>query len=199
MEVRKFVTIVEEVCQEAGKKVSPPHRKVASIAVLKNPLAGRYAERLDVLIEIGANMGTDLTHRAIQALGMDPGEIHSFGKAAIVGIEGEREHAAAILHPELGQSMRKVLQAGKAIIPSTKKVAGPGTAIDVPLHYKDEMKVRSHYDAMEVRVEDAPRPDEILVVVALTDSGRPLARVPGLTLEEVLQGGGWEAAAWQKT
>jgi len=189
MEVRKFVMIIEEVCQEAGKQVSPPHRKVASLAVVKNPLAGRYAEKLDELIEIGAKMGTELTQRAVQALGTEPGKIHSFGKAAIVGTEGEREHAAAILHPELGQSMRKVLKAGKAIIPSAKKVAGPGTTIDVPLHYKDEMRVRSHYDAMEVRVEDAPRPDEILIAVAFTDSGRPLARVPGLTLEEFLQKG----------
>jgi len=189
MEVRKFVMIVEEVFQEAGKRISPPHRKVASLAVVKNPLAGRYAEKLDELIEIGAKMGTELTQRAIQALGTEPEKIHSFGKAAIVGTEGEREHAAAILHPELGQSMRKVLKAGKAIIPSVKKVAGPGTTIDVPLHYKDEMRVRSHYDAMEVRVEDAPRPDEILIAVAFTDSGRPLARVPGLTLEEFLQKG----------
>jgi hypothetical protein len=189
MEVRKFVMIVEEVCQEAGKRVSPPHRKVASIAVVKNPLAGRYAEKLDELIEIGARMGTELTERAIQALGVKPEQIHSFGKAAIVGTEGELEHAAAILHPQLGQTMRQVLKAGKAIIPSAKKVAVAGSTIDVPLHYKDEMRVRSHYDAMEVRVGGAPRPDEILICVAFTDSGRPLARVPGLTLEEFLQKG----------
>jgi len=189
MEVRKFVTIVEETCRESGKEVSPPHRKVASIAVVKNPLAGKYVENLDELIEIGAKMGTELTQRAIQALRVKPEQIHSFGKAAIVGTEGEFEHAAAILHPQLGQSMRKVLNAGKAVIPSAKKVAAAGGTIDIPLHYKDEMRVRSHYDAMEVRVVDAPRPDEILIAVAFTDSGRPLARVPGLTLEEFLQKG----------
>lgn len=186
MEVRKFVTIMEETCRELGKEISSPHRKIASIAVVKNPCVGRYVEKLDELIEIGAKMGTELTQRAIKALGVSPEQIHSFGKAAIVGTDGELEHAAAILHPELGQSMRKVLNAGKAIIPSTKKVAVAGTTIDVPLHYKDEMKVRSHYDAMEVRVGDAPRANETLIVVAFTDSGRPLARVPGLTLQEVL-------------
>ena len=189
MEVRKYVIIVEETHRESGKEVFPAHRKIASIAVVKNPFAGQFVERLDELIEVGGRMGTELTQRAIEALRVKPGQIHSFGKAVIVGTEGELEHAAAILHPELGQSMRKVLQAGKAVIPSAKKVAVAGTAIDVPLHYKDEMKVRSHYDAMEIRVGDAPRPEELLIAVAFTDSGRPLARVPGLTLQEFLQKG----------
>lgn len=187
MKVRKYVTIVEETCMESGKEISTPHRKVASVAVVKNPSAGKYVEKLDELIDIGAKMGTELTQRAIKALGVKPEEIHSFGKAVIVGTDGELEHAAAIMHPELGQTMRKVLNAGKAIIPSAKKVAAAGTPIDVPLHYKDEMKVRSHYDAMEVKVVDSPRPDEVLIAVAFTDSGRPLARVGGLTLEEVLK------------
>ena len=187
MKVRKYVTIVEETRMESGKEISPSHRKVACIAVVKNPSAGKYVEKLDELIEIGAKMGTELTQRAIKALGINPEGIHSFGKAVIVGTDGELEHAAAIMHPELGQTMRKVLSAGKAIIPSAKKVAGAGTTIDVPLHYKDEMKVRSHYDAMEVKVHDAPRPDEVLIAVAFSDSGRPLARVGGLTLEEVLK------------
>lgn len=187
MKVRKYVTIVEETTMENGKEISPTHRKVASIAVVKNPAAGRYVENLDELIEIGAKMGTELTERAIKALGIKAEQIHSFGKAVIVGTDGELEHAAAIMHPQLGQTMRKVLSAGKAIIPSAKKVAAPGTTIDVPLHYKDEMKVRSHYDAMEVKVVDAPRSDELLIAVAFTDSGRPLARVGGLTLEEFLK------------
>lgn len=187
MKVRKYVTIVEETRMESGKEISPSHRKVACIAVVKNPSAGKYVEKLDELIDIGAKMGTELTQRAIKALGIHPEGIHSFGKAVIVGTDGELEHAAAIMHPELGQTMRKVLNAGKAIIPSAKKVAGAGATIDVPLHYKDEMKVRSHYDAMEVKVHDAPRPDEVLIAVAFSDSGRPLARVGGLTLEEVLK------------
>ena len=187
MEVRKYVVVVEETHRESGKEVSPAHRKIASIAVVKNPFAGKFVEKLDELIEIGAKMGTELTQRAIEVLKVKPEQIHSFGKAVIVGTEGELEHAAAILHPELGQSMRKVIKAGKAIIPSAKKVAVAGTAIDVPLHYKDEMKVRSHYDAMEIRVGDSPRPNELLIAVAFTDSGRPLARVPGFTLQEFLQ------------
>ncbi len=187
MKVRKYVTIVEETCMESGKDISPSHRKVAVIAVVKNSCAGKYVENLDELIDIGAKMGTELTHRAIKALGVKPEEIHDFGKAVIVGLDGELEHAAAIMHPQLGQTMRKVLNAGKAIIPSAKKVAAAGTPIDIPLHYKDEMKVRSHYDAMEVKVSDSPRPDELLIAVAFTDSGRPLPRVGGLALEDFLR------------
>ena len=187
MKVRKYVTVVEETCMESGKEISPSHRKVAAVAVVKNPCAGKYVENLEELIQIGAQMGTEFTKRAAQALGIRPEEIHSFGKAVIVGTDGELEHAAAIMHPELGQTMRKVLNAGKAIIPSAKKVASAVTPIDVPLHYKDEMRVRSHYDAMEVKVSDAPRPDEVMIAVAFTDAGRPLARVGGLTLEEFLK------------
>lgn len=186
MEIRKFVTIVEEACMEMGKKISPPHRKIASIAVLKNPFAGRYVEDLDELVEMGAELGTILTERALNALQIDPKGIHNFGKGAIVGLDGEYEHTGAILHPKLGLTMRDVLEAGKALIPQAKKIGPAGTPIDVPLHYKDEARVRSHFDTIEVRVHDAPRPDEILVAAAFSDSGRPFARVGGLSLDEVL-------------
>jgi hypothetical protein len=187
MEIRKYVTVVEETCMEVGKVFTPAHRKVASIAILKNPFAGMYREDLDELVEIGAKLGTVLTERAIKALNVRPEDIHNFGKGAIVGLDGEYEHTGAILHPKLGLTMREVLKAGKALIPQAKKIGPAGTPIDIPLHYKDEARVRSHFDTMEVRVHDAPRPDEILVAVALSDSGRPLARVGGLTLEEVLR------------
>jgi len=110
--------------------------------------------------------------------------VHSYGKAAIVGEHGEYEHAAAILHPTLGTPFRAAVGGGKAIIPSAKKLGGPGTTIDVPLHFKDAAFVRTHFDAMEVRLGDAPRADEILVVLAVTDGGRPHARVGGLTVAE---------------
>ena len=126
-----------------------------------------------------------LTECCVGALGIDGAKAHSFGKAAIVGEAGELEHAAAILHPKLGTPVRKVLGKGPALIPSAKKMGGPGTAIDVPLGHKDAAFVRSHFDAIEARVPDAPRAGEIVVAIVVTDSGRPLPRVGGLTANEI--------------
>jgi hypothetical protein len=184
MEIRKFVTIVEETAIEGGKKVDPPTRKAAAVAVIKNPFAGRYVEKLDPLIDVGEALGGILGKKAVEALGIPPDRAESYGKAAIVGTDGELEHAAAILHPKLGTPLRKAVGTGKAIIPSAKKMGGPGTEIDVPLHYKDAAFVRTHFDAMAVRIPDAPRSSEILVAVVVTDSGRPHPRIGGLKKEE---------------
>ena len=184
MEIRKYITIVEETLKEGGKKVDPVTRKAAAIAVIKNPFGGKYVENLDPLIDGGEELGGILARRAVEALKITPESSESYGKAAIVGTDGELEHAAAILHPKLGTPMRKAVGGGKAIIPSSKKIGGPGTEIDVPLHYKDAAFVRSHFDAMAVRVPDAPRPDEIVVVIVVTDSGRPHPRIGGLKKEE---------------
>jgi hypothetical protein len=184
MEIRKYVTIVEETALEGGKKVDPPTRKAAAVAVIRNPFAGMYVENLDPLIDAGEELGGILANKAVAALGISPDRAESYGKAAIVGASGELEHAAAILHPKLGTPMRKAVGTGKAIIPSAKKMGVPGTEIDVPLHYKDAAFVRTHFDAMAVRVHDAPRADEIVVVVVVTDSGRPHPRIGGLKKEE---------------
>jgi len=184
MEVRKYVTILEETVIEGGKKVEQPTRKAAAIAVIKNPFSGKYVEKLDELIDIGESLGGILGKKAVQAMGIPPQRAESYGKAAIVGINGELEHAAAILHPKLGTPLREAVGGGKAIIPSAKKMGGPGTEIDVPIHYKDAAFVRSHFDAMSIRVPDAPRPDEILVAIVITDSGRPHPRIGGLKKEE---------------
>jgi len=184
MEIRKYITIVEETLKEGGKKVDPVTRKAAAIAVIKNPFAGKYVENVDPLIDVGEELGGILAKKAVEALKIAPENSESYGKAAIVGTDGELEHAAAILHPKLGTPMRKAVGGGKAIIPSSKKIGGPGTEIDVPLHYKDAAFVRSHFDAMAVRVPDAPRPDEIVVVIVVTDSGRPHPRIGGLKKEE---------------
>jgi len=184
MEVRKYVTIVEETVIEGGKNVDPPTRKAAAVAVIKNPFAGKYMENLDSLIDIGEALGGILGKKAVEALKIGPEKVESYGKAAIVGVDGELEHAAAILHPKLGTPLREAVGGGKAIIPSAKKMGGPGTEIDVPLHYKDAAFVRSHFDAMTVRVQDAPRSDEILVAIVVTDSGRPHPRIGGLKKEE---------------
>lgn len=184
MEIRKMVTVVEETRLDGGKTLQPT-RKAAAIAVIKNPFSGKYEEDLTPLAEIGQKLGTMLGKKAVQALGIKPEEAHSYGKGAIVGEGGELEHAAAILHPSLGKPFRAELNGGKSIIPSAKKLGGVGTGLDVPVHYKDAAYVRSHYDAMEVRVPDAPKADEILVALIVTDSGRPSPRIGGLQISEV--------------
>ena len=153
--------------------------------MIENPFAGRYVEDLSPLIAIGEELGELLSKRAVAALGIDGAKAQSYGKAAAVGENGELEHAAAILHPKMGAPVRKVLGKGAALIPSSKKRSGPGTTLDIPLGHKDAAFVRSHFDGMEVQINDAPRANEIMVAVAVTDSGRPLPRVGGLTVAEV--------------
>lgn len=184
-EIRKLIVCVDETRIEMGRKVEPPARRALAIAVIANPCAGRYVEQLDELVAIGEELGGLLGARCVEALGIEPGQAESYGKAAIVGEKGELEHAAAILHPKLGAPLRKAVGGGAALVPSSKKIGGPGTAIDVPLGHKDAAFVRSHFDAIEARVPDAPRASEIVVAVAVTDSGRPLARVGGLQKHEI--------------
>jgi hypothetical protein len=184
MEIRKIVTILEETLQEMGRDIHPPTRKAAALAVIKNPYSDRYEENLETLIAAGEQLGGLLAIRCLTLLGIRPAQAHSYGKAAIVGSGGELEHAGAILHPKLGTPFREAVGGGKAIIPSSKKMGIPGTLIDVPIHFKDAAFVRSHFDAMTVGVYDAPRHDEIVVALVITDSGRPLARIGGLTVDQ---------------
>jgi len=183
--IRKIVTFVEETCSEMGKPVDPPTRRAAAAAVIENPFAGNYVDDLTELMEIGEELGALLTERAVAALGIPGPSAESYGKAAAVGENGELEHAAAILHPKLGTPVRKTLGKGAALIPSSKKRGGPGVALDIPLGHKDAAFVRSHFDGMEIRINDAPRANEILVAIAVTDSGRPLPRVGGLTKDQI--------------
>jgi hypothetical protein len=186
MNIRKLVTIVDEVLVEMGQPVAPPTRRAAAIAVIANPFAGRFEADLSALIETGAVLGEVLTQRAVAVLGIVPEAAESYGKAAIVGEAGEIEHAAAILHPKLGAPMRAVLGGGAALVPSAKKRGTMGAVIDVPLGHRNAAYVRSHFDAMEVSIADAPRAGEILVAVVVTDSGRPLPRVGGLSTAEII-------------
>jgi hypothetical protein len=183
--IRKLVTFLEETRREMDREVSPPVRRAAAVAVIANPCAGRLIEDLSDLIDIGEELGALLSERAVAALGIPGERVESYGKAAAVGENGELEHAAAILHPKLGAPVRKTLGKGAALIPSSKKRGGPGVALDIPLGHKDAAFVRSHFDGMEVRVSDAPRGDEIVVAVAVTDSGRPFPRVGGLTKDQI--------------
>ena len=182
--IRKLIVQVEETRLENGQAVMPPTRRALAMAVIENPFAGRYEENLDALIQIGEELGGLLGERCVQALGIAPAQAQSYGKAAIVGEAGELEHAAAILHPKLGAPLRRAVEKGAALVPSSKKMGGMGTTIDVPLGHKDAAFVRSHFDAMEARVSDAPRANEIVVAVVVTDSGRPLPRVGGLQAHE---------------
>ncbi len=179
-QIRKIIVQVDAVHIEMGKAISPPTRRALAMAVIHNPLAGSYKEDLDELMAIGEELGGLLGDKCVKALGIAPGHAQSYGKAAIVGEAGEIEHAAAILHPKLGAPLRAAVEKGAALVPSSKKRGTLGTAIDVPLGHKDAAFVRSHFDAMEARVSDAPRANEIVVAVVVTDSGRPLARVGGL-------------------
>jgi hypothetical protein len=183
--IRKIATFVEETRNEMGRTIAPPTRRAAAVAVIENPYAGKYVEDLSELMLIGEELGELLTLRAVAALGIPPTSVESYGKAAAVGENGEIEHAAAILHPKLGAPVRKVLGGGAALIPSSKKRGGLGVVLDIPLGHKDAAFVRSHFDGMEVRVNDAPRGNEIMVAVAVTDSGRPLARVGGLAKHQI--------------
>lgn len=185
IKVRKFAVIVEETLKEIGREISPPTRRAAALAVIENPLTDRYEADLEELMQAGEDLGRVLGEKAVAALGVAPSEIESYGKAAIVGEGGELEHAAAILHPRMGKPLRQAVEKGAALVPSSKKMGGIGAAIDVPLGHKDAAYVRSHFDGMEVRVPDAPRHGEIVVAIAVTDSGRPLPRVGGLTTDEV--------------
>ncbi len=182
--IRKLITVVEDTRIEIGQKISPPTRRAAAIAVIENPLAGRYQEDLEELMAIGEELGQILGERAVAALGIKPSEAESYGKAALVGENGELEHAAAILHPRLGKPLRVAVEKGAALVPSSKKMGGLGAPLDIPLGHKDAAYVRSHFDGMEVRVNDAPRANEILVAIAVTDSGRPLPRVGGLEAKD---------------
>ena len=184
-EIRKLIVHIDETRREMGQAIDPPTRRAVAMAVIANPFAGRYEANLDPLMDIGEELGKLLGEQCVAALGIAPGEAESYGKAAIVGEAGELEHAAAILHPKLGAPLRAAVDKGAALVPSAKKMGGLGSAIDVPLGHKDAAFVRSHFDAIEARVADAPRANEIVVAVAVTDSGRPLPRVGGLQAREI--------------
>lgn len=183
-DIRKLMVVVDEIHQEMGRPITPPTRRAAAAAVIRNPFAGRYEEDLTPLMDMGAELGALLGRRCVEALGIRPNQAESYGKAALVGENGELEHAAALLHPKMGAPLRKEVEKGAALVPSSKKRGGPGQVLDIPLGHKDAAYVRSHFDGMEVSINDAPRADEILVAIAVTDSGRPLPRVGGLTKDE---------------
>ena len=184
VKIRKIVTTVENTHLEMGQNIDPPTRRAASVAVIENPFAGKYEEDLEALMIIGEELGALLGKKCVEALGIEPSQAESYGKSAMVGENGELEHAAAILHPRMGKPLRAAVEKGAALVASSKKMGSMGQVLDIPLGHKDAAYVRSHFDGMEVRINDAPRANEIMVAIAVTDSGRPLPRVGGLTTGE---------------
>lgn len=177
LEVRKIVSCVETTRREMGRPVDGLHRKVATAVVFTNPYAGRYVDDLTELVDLGASLGQLLVEEALAALGRPADEVSAYGKAAVVGTDGEIEHAAALIHPKFGAPIRAALGRGPAIIPSTKLMGGPGTRIVAPLTNCSDIWVFDDMDAIAISVDDAPRPDEIVAVLALGVGGRPLHRI----------------------
>lgn len=177
MEIRKSLSVVETVRREAGRDVSGLRRKVATAVVMANPFAGHYVEDLTELVEVGAALSQALVDEAVSLLGVPASEVTAYGKAAIVGGNGEIEHAAALIHPKFGAPIRAALGKGPAIIPSTKLMGGPGTRITAPLTNCNDIWEFDEMDAISISIDDAPQPEEVVVVLALGIGGRPLHRI----------------------
>ena len=184
VQVRKKLTAVEEIFHEGGPAAAKPLRRAAALAVIKNPFAGSYVEKIEGYMEDLKPLGLEMAKSLVSALGGDPKSIEGYGKGAIVGSAGELEHGA-LWHVPGGYAMREVLGGAKAIVSSTKKVGGPGTRLDVPITHINASYVRSHFDAMEVGLADAPRADEILLALVMTTGARVHARVGGLKASDV--------------
>jgi hypothetical protein len=184
VEVRRIVCITDEIFHDGGAKVAKPPRRGVIGALVKNPYAGRYVEDITPMMEALKPVGVELTRRLVAALGGNPKEIEAYGKGAIVGAGGELEHGA-LWHVPGGYSMREVLGNAKAIVPSTTKLAGVGSRIDIPLHHINAAYVRGHFDAIEFCAPDGPRDNEIAFILAMSTGGRVHARVGGLQVHEI--------------
>jgi hypothetical protein len=182
--VRKKLTTVEEVFHEGGPTAPTPLRRAAALAVIENPFAGRYVSDIGGFMDDLKPLGMEMARALISALGGSAQVIEGYGKGAIVGSAGELEHGA-LWHVPGGYGMRELLGGAKAIVASTKKVGGPGTRLDIPITHVNASYVRSHFDAMEVGVSDAPRSDEIVLALVMTTGPRVHARVGGLKASDV--------------
>jgi hypothetical protein len=181
--VRKLVCGVEDVWHDNGPRLDVPLRRGSLVAVIRNPYAGRYVEDIQPMMEALKPLGREMAARLVKALG-GPSRIEAYGKGALIGLAGELEHGA-LWHVPGGYGMRDLLEGSHAIVPSTTKIGAAGSVIDVPIHHRVAAYVRSHFDSIEVRVADAPRPDEMLLAIAMTTGARPHARVGGLRADEI--------------
>lgn len=183
MQIKRTLTFFDEVGIEAGQQINPPLRKVAVVAIIDNPFAGRFERDLSALTNASAAIGEQICRTAVSMLA--PYKPESYGKAAIVGINGEQEHGVSLLTTVFGNVMREAAGGGKAWISSITKRATPGSTIDIPLAHKDALYVRSHYDGITITIPDAPLPNEIAVICAYASRGRPNHRVGGLAASEI--------------
>lgn len=184
VEIRKFASVVEEVFHEGGPRATKPLRRAAVIAVIRNPFAGAYVEDIQPFMEDLKPLGLMMANRLVELLGGDPAIVEGYGKGAIVGAAGELEHGA-LWHAPGGYAMREVLGEAMAIVPSTKKVGGPGTRLDVPITHINASYVRSHFDAMELGLNDAPRADEMALMLVMTTGPRVHNRAGGLAADKI--------------
>jgi hypothetical protein len=184
VQLRKRVVIVEEIFHEGGPVAATPLRRAAALAVIHNPFAGKYVSEISGFMEDLNPLGLEMAKTLVAALGGDPKIVEGYGKGAIVGQAGELEHGA-LWHVPGGYAMREILGNAKAIVPSTKKVGGPGTRLDVPVTHINASYVRSHFDSMEIGIADAPKANEILLALVMTTGPRVHARVGGLKASEI--------------
>ena len=184
VEIRKFATVVEEIFHEGGPRATTPLRRAAVIAVIRNPFAGSYVADIQPFMEDLKPLGLTMANRLVDLLGGDPSVVEGYGKGAIVGAAGELEHGA-LWHAPGGYAMREVLGDAMAIVPSTKKVGGVGTRLDVPITHINASYVRSHFDAMELGLNDAPRADEMALMLVMTTGPRVHNRAGGLAADQI--------------
>ncbi|MDO8974908.1 amino acid synthesis family protein [Reyranella sp.] len=189
VKVRKYVATVEETLHDFGPVLARPVTKAVVGGVIANPYAGRHEADIQPMMKALEPLAVDLTERVMKMLGAKGSELEAYGKGAIVGLNGELEHAA-LWHQPSGFGIRHAMGGAKSIVPSTVKVATAGARIDIPLHHVTAAYVRSHFDAIEFCVPDGPRPDEIVFIVAASIGGRPHARVGGLMPAEIKLGDG---------
>ena len=182
--VRKILAMLEEIHHEGGADAPRPLLRGAVAAVVTNPFAGRYVEEITPLMKALEPLGLDMAQRLVALLGGSAAAVEGYGKGAIVGSAGELEHGA-LWHAPGGYAMREVLGGAKAIVPSTKKVGGLGARLDVPVTHINASYVRSHFDAMEVGLADAPRPEEMVLILVMTTGPRIHARAGGLKASEI--------------
>ena len=185
VEIRKFASVVEEVFHECGPRATTPLRRAAVVAVIRNPFAGAYVEDIQPFMEDLKPLGLTMANRLVDLLGGDPSVVEGYGKGAILGAAGELEHGA-LWHAPGGYAMRAVLGDAMAIVPSTKKVGGPGTRLDVPITHINASYVRSHFDAMELGLNDAPRADEMALILVMTTGPRVHNRAGGLAADKII-------------
>ncbi len=184
IQVRKRLLSIEEIFHEGGPVAQKALRRAAALVAIRNPFAGAYVEKIEGFMDDLKPLGLEMARSLVKALGGDTKLVEGYGKGAIIGSSGELEHGA-LWHVPGGYAMREVLGGAKAIVASTKKVGGPGTRLDVPITHINASYVRSHFDAMEVGLSDAPRADEILLVLVMTTGPRVHARIGGLRASEI--------------